>query len=521
MRYSGGQIDTACVSVVHLMSLQTATGAETPISSVSSLEDLAYGRARRKVFLVSFLAALAVGLAYTLLQPKLYQSSSTVLMTAPTEIDAELVDVDVQGVAIQRRVLTGSEITRSLAELLEQDYALALTPLELRSLLTVQPVPETNLLELHATGDEPDILPPVVESWIDVYTGVRARDIEQRRSRTLVEVQTELTSLANKLSEARLALDEFRNENEIVSMERQENAVLAELDGLNQALNNAIETEVNAEAYLNTLQASLDAGEQFVPEQERSGVAAMTKQLAILRTRLGELRARYTDDYIAKDPRLREIPDQIAELTESLKDAYAEGTSAELANAERDFRSARESARQLRVRLDAHKVDVANFNTIYATHEALVEDLARLEELHREAQARLVQIEVSQVDRYPQLSVIDWPSANAVRIGPSYAILLAATGLGALLTAVFAVWLHGYLNPRSQQPAFVTLSGVHMYPNDTPALVGAAADKLENTGTVQLEHQAQDHDAGQSPSPGASAEHGDEEDITEDHNSKP
>ncbi|MEM6545191.1 MAG: hypothetical protein AAF680_09810, partial [Pseudomonadota bacterium] len=453
------------------MSIHTAASPGTPSPSASSLEDLAYGRARRRVFLVSFLAVLAVGLAYTLLQSKLYQSSATVLMTAPTAIDAEVVDADIQGVTIQRRVLTGSEITGSLAALLAQDYELALTPLELRTFLNVQPVPETNLLELHATGDDPELLSPLVESWIEVYTGVRARDIEQRRSRTMVEVQTELDGLANKLSEARSALDDFRADNEIISMERQENAVLAELDGLNKALNNAIEAEVNAEAYVDTLRASLSAGEQFVPEQERSGVAAMAEQLAILRSRLGELRARYTDEYIAKDPRLREIPDQIEELTESLKDAYADGTTAELANAERDFRSAKESVRQLRARLDVHKADVANFNSIYATHEALVEDLARLEELNREAQARLVQIEVSQVDRYPQLSVIDWPPPNAIRIGPPYALLLGITTLGALLAAVFAVWLHGYLNPRSQQPAFVTLSGVHMYPNEAPALV--------------------------------------------------
>ncbi|MEM7691496.1 MAG: hypothetical protein AAF194_03500 [Pseudomonadota bacterium] len=469
---------------------------------------------------MSFFVVLTVGLAYTLLQPKLYQSSSTVLMTAPTAIDAEAIEADIQGVAIQRRVLTGSEITGSLAELLTKNYGLELTPLKVRTLLTVEPVPETNLLELHATGDEPELLPPLVEIWIEVYTGVRARDIEQRRSSTLFEAQTELDGLEAKLSDARSALDGFRAENEIISMERQENAVLAELDGLNKALNNAIEAEVTAEAYLNTLKTSLEAGEQFVPEQERSGVAAMAEQLAILRSRLGKLRARYTDDYIAKDPRLREIPDQIEELTDALKEAYTEGTATELENAERNYRSASESVRQLRARLDDHKAGVANFNSIYATHEALVEDLARLEELNREAQARLVQIEVSQVDRYPQLSVIDWPSPNAIRIGPPYALLLGITTLGALLAAVFAVWLHGYLNPRSQQPAFVTLSGVHMYPNEAPALIAeAAASKLENSSTAQLEHQAQDHETGQNPSPEVSTVQNPEEASSEEADS--
>ena len=82
---------------------------------------------------------------------------------------------------------------------------------------------------------------------------------------------------------------------------------------------------------------------------------------------------------------------------------------------------------------------------------------------------------------------------------------------------MFAVWLHGYLNPRSQQPAFVPLSGVHMYPNDAPALIAeAAGSKLEDSGTEQLEHPAQDHETGQNPSPEVSTGQNPEEASSEE-----
>jgi succinoglycan biosynthesis transport protein ExoP len=129
----------------------------------------------------------------------------------------------------------------------------------------------------------------------------------------------------------------------------------------------------------------------------------------------------------AKDPRLRQIPEQVAELEAELAEAYDEGAQAELRNAERAYASARSSVADLRQRLADHKAAVATFNTVYARHEALEEDLARLEELNREAQARLVQIEVRDVDRYPQLSVIDWPAPEAARIGPPYLLLLGGT----------------------------------------------------------------------------------------------
>jgi succinoglycan biosynthesis transport protein ExoP len=154
-------------------------------------------------------------------------------------------------------------------------------------------------------------------------------------------------------------------------------------------------------------------------------------------------------------------------------------------NAERAHAAAENGVAEIRARLEAHKQAVADFNTIYATHQALVEDLARLEELNRETQARQVQIEVRRVEKYPQVSVIDWPGPDAQRIGPDYLLLLGGTLVGALFAGIFGVWLYTYLHPRSAQPAYVTLSGVHMYPQDGEA----ALENLSQT-TQRLEKES-------------------------------
>jgi uncharacterized protein involved in exopolysaccharide biosynthesis len=193
----------------------------------------------------------------------------------------------------------------------------------------------------------------------------------------------------------------------------------------------------------------------------------MAQMLTNMRSRLEELRARYTDDYIDKAPQLREIPEQISQLEAELGRAYEEGSQAELANAERAYRAVRESVANLERRLENHKAAVAEFNTIYAKHQALAEDLASLEVLNRNTQARQVQIEVSRVEKYPQVSIIDWPAPQAERIGPPYTMLLGGTVLAAIVAGIFGVWLYSYLHPRTPASQFVTLSGVHMYPQDT------------------------------------------------------
>ncbi len=449
--------------------------------------DHAHGAARRRIFVLTWVAVFAIGLIYTVFQPRVYQSSATVLMSAPTAIDQTMLEADIQGVAIQRRILTGGEITSALAKQMGEQYQRSLDTLSLRGILDVAAIPDTNLLELRAAGSEPSLLPVLVETWIEVYSGIRARDIEVLKSQTLTEVGEELEGLDTRLTAARQALADYREEHEIISMERQENAVLAQLDGLNTALNNAVEEEVRAKAYLDTLEASRAAGEQFVPESERAAVSTMASELESLRSRLVDLRLQYTEDYILKDPRLREIPQRVADLESALARAYAEGTTAELDNARRAWNAARETVSEIAQRLEDHKASVSEFNTIYARHESLVEDLARIEELNRETQARQVQIEVRQTEKYPQMAVIDWPRSAAERIGPPYLLLIGASLLAATLLAVFATWLYSYLHPRSAQPAFVTLSGVHMYPQDSPEALAHASATVGKLGDRSAE----------------------------------
>ncbi len=57
-------------------------------------------------------------------------------------------------------------------------------------------------------------------------------------------------------------------------------------------------------------------------------------------------------DYIRKAPQLREIPEQIAQLEAELGEAYTGGSQSELANAERTYRTARESVANLQSRLE-------------------------------------------------------------------------------------------------------------------------------------------------------------------------
>jgi len=421
---------------------------------------------RARVFAVTFSLTLAAGVLWTLLQPVVYQSSATVLMSAPSAIDATVAEANVQSVAIERRILLGREVTQALLTELNEKARTTFDLHYLREVLRVEPVSDTNLVEMIGQGEDNQLLPMLVNTWIDVYLDIRANNVQLNQQQTLEVVEDQLGGLDLRLEEAREALATYRQENDITSAERQENEELARLEGLNSALNSAVEAEVTARADMESLRSAIAAGKNVVPPSERESVGKMEQELLKLETQLSNLTKNYTMDYIRKQPRTRDIPERIAQLEEELEEVLAEGQDLILTRAEQAHSAALQTAQDLRRKLDAQKQDAARFTTIYAKHQALAEDLAELEALNREIQSRLVQVQVNQVEKYPQVSVIDRPAQASLRIGPNYLILLGVSAAAALVVGVLSVWLYGFLGPRNAKPAFVTLSGVHMYPQD-------------------------------------------------------
>lgn len=446
---------------------------------------------RARLFAITFGITLALGLGWTLLQPVIYRSSATVLMSAPSAIDAEAEEADIQSVAIQSRILLSGDVTRSLLQDIEGNAAADVNSQYLRDVLRVEAVPETNLVEMVAEGEDADLLPDLVNAWIDVYLAIRASNIQNSQQQTLGVVQDQMAGLSQRLDDARDALAAYRAENHITSVERQQNEELAQLEGLNTALNSAVRVEVKAKANLQSLRNSIAAGKNVVPPSERESVEGLEKELFQLQTKMTRLSKTYTQNYIQNQPGTREIPQRIAELEEALETERAKGQSLMLAQAEQEHEAALQAVDDIREKLATQEQAAAQFTTIYNKHQALAKDLAELEELYRDTQSRLVQVEVNQVEKYPQVEVIDRPAEQSERVGPDYLLLVGASVAAALGMGILSVWLYGFLGPRPPKPAFVTLSGVHMYPQDMQQLAytAPAASRIAQSNPHLLDRQ--------------------------------
>jgi uncharacterized protein involved in exopolysaccharide biosynthesis len=428
------------------------------------------------LFGLTFLLTLLAGLVWIVLQPANYRSVATVLISAPRAIDAKTDDVDIQNVAIQRKILLGNAITERIQSELQRLHQVQLSAEELSSKLQVEAVAGTNVIEFIAAGTQAELLPELVNIWLDVYLAVRAEEVALLKNRTLDEVEGELVDLDGKLQAAREALDQYRRANEIISAQREENEVLARLDGLNSSLNNAIEEEVTTRAYMETLLEAIRRGEQVVPRGEQTRVAALEVDLRKLQREMAELSKRYTMEYINKQPQMRAVIERTEEVKAELASILSAGSETELFSARQAHAAARQSVADLQAKLDVHKQRVADFTRIYAKHEALVDDLARLEELNRETQTRQVQVEILDLDKYPQVSIIQRPSDKSLRTGPDYLVLTGAVLLASFIVGIICVWLYGFLGHSVPAASYVPIADVHLHAPKAPDELGYSTE---------------------------------------------
>ena len=362
------------------------------------------------IFVSVFLICVLTSQAYNYSRPAIYRSSATLLTSAMTAIDSESKAVDIQHVAIQKQILLGHELVAETLSRLKaantSDAVLTLTPADIQKLLNVEPIAQTNLVEIQAEGRDPEFLPLLINTWIDVYLDARAKDVQQLTANTKSIVEGELNGLSDKIDNARAELEMFRKINDISSTGRTENEPLARLNGLNDALNKASEDEVKAKTLLNAIKLAISRDQTVVPEQQRDSLQELEKSLQDLQEKLAEFDKRFTRDYLNKQPDLKVIPEQIKKLEAEIIKKREQGKKTALEEAENNYAAAQQNLAEIRAQLNESKKQAATFTSKFSEHDALKTNLEGLEKLYRETQERLVQIQTSHKEKYPQVTVI-------------------------------------------------------------------------------------------------------------------
>jgi uncharacterized protein involved in exopolysaccharide biosynthesis len=448
----------------------------TPIPQIELIQGPGHGSEpppgpshRWKVFFGVLVAAVILGSVLVYSRPPVYRAVSSVLTVKPKAVDSRSAEVDAEHVAIQSRLLLSPELLSRLSQRLRDDGIVAGTA-DLQSVLGIAPVAETNLLELHAEGSDPQQLQLLVNRWTETYETYRAEEIETATGRTTGELEQQQVALQGQIDHAREELQSFREGNEIVGLERSENASLAKLNGLNNSLSKAREKLTDAQSRATAVEVAIAAGETVVPPEQKADIARMQAALARAESRLAELRQRYTQKYIDRDPVLRELPGEVSAMRRELRNTLALARQTVQDEAKQAVDAARLSVDSLERQLAEHQGDVQLFNQNFQQLKWLEANLARLDGVYADNAERLARIKIQGFERFPQIQVVEWAEAPTRPIHPDYRRDLLIALASALGLALFVTWLFEYLTgrpARRETPPFV---GVRIQPQAAPSL---------------------------------------------------
>lgn len=429
-----------------------------------------YTRTRRVrrwwVFILVFLACMLASQTYIFLQPAIYQSMATVLTMAKTDIDQVSPSADVQHVSIQKQILLGATVLEKTTEHLQnmltnnrnwsQD--------ELKSMFMVVPEPGTNLVHLQAEGPEPKLLQRAINAWIDSYMKLRASFIADNTDKVTQELQDQLKRIEQQVADKRHEIDQFRLQHDILSTESADNQAHARLQGLNKALNDAMTEEVKTKAKLDSILDAISRNQVVVPEADGNTMAVLVQQAEKLRDQLAGLEAQYTKEYIELNPKLRKVREQLVDIEIKISEKASTGKNFARQEAENNYAAARQAVQAIKQQMQEHKKQAAEYTAQFSDHQALQQELLKLETLQQDTKQRLVDIDVKQRENYPQVDVVDWASLPDKPIRPNYLQeSLLAAGMS-LFLGLLTVVIIDYLNrePTITHPP-MNLGGIHLH----------------------------------------------------------
>ena len=413
-----------------------------------------YHSKRFRIFIASSLLCATLGLIFDFSRPAVFSSSAVLLTVTPGRVGAEIVDPSLQHALIQKNLLSAKEtIDAALQQLQLEGYSQDSLPDsgQFQRMLSVVPLEATNLVEVSAEGGNAEILPILLNTLVSAYAQSRSEAIAAAVAETSSALLKQQLNMEEQVASKRKELEDFRADNNILTLGRNENEVYAKLTGLTQALNTALEKRVTSKAELDAIQAATAQGKTLIAPSDERAFSDLQLRQRKLRDELTELDNKYTRDYMALHPEMKAIPEQLDAVEKQIAEKEAAGKSLVLTNASRDYQAAKNAEIALQRQLDDYKQTALTFSNSFSRHEAKTEELIQLEEHKRVIQQHITELHIEQQQKYPQIDVIEPAYLSSKAIRPYYWRDAAYIAGGSLLLGLLAIWLFEFLRRAQSQ----------------------------------------------------------------------
>lgn len=342
------------------------------------------------LFAILFFVVLIPSLLFTFLRPAIYQSEANLLVKPHSSLLAQDISFE-PNLEIEKSLLLSQSLLMRVVEQLRntgvniQDLSVE----EIQKLLNVSS--SDNLLTLRVEGEDKSYLNVVLTQWIDTYLAQKSSHQQQSNESADKDLTENIQKLEREVALKRDELDAFREANNIESIKREENIIVARLKKVHESINQAKDDLVSNQAKLKSFKASIKQGKPvFLPSDERA-MNRLEQRAMELRENIKDLERQFTPEYISITPRLQAVYQKL----EDVKRDLAEKHDLAIDLALNDLNDKISDSKDIIKNLEQERLKLKSQSTVFeknfSKYTALQEELLQLEGLLKQTKTHQIQ----------------------------------------------------------------------------------------------------------------------------------
>ncbi|HET9713023.1 MAG TPA: polysaccharide biosynthesis tyrosine autokinase, partial [Pyrinomonadaceae bacterium] len=339
---------------------------------------------------------------------------------------------------------------------------------------------ETRLIDIKFTHTDPAVAEKVVNAIAEVYVFSNLEKRTEANSTTGDFLQKRIAELQQQIRTSEERLVNYAKNNQIISLDPNQNTVVERLAGLNQQLLEAENDRKTAEAAYNAAK---------VPNAADALVDSESKQAGEIESKLVELRqkrAQLLVDATEEAPEVKEVDQQIGELERQLKESRTRKSNTLLTNLHTRYQQTLEREQSLRKAFEQQRAQTLSQNEAAINYKIIQQEIETNKSLLKGLLQGAKENDVVMAGKPNNISIVDYALTPDSPVGPNRArtIFLAfflSIGLG-LGVALFLEYLDDTVHSTEEVERVLHLPALAVIPS-----VGAAARRRVLPGKTALQ----------------------------------
>jgi polysaccharide biosynthesis transport protein len=288
---------------------------------------------------------------------------------------------------------------------------------------------ETRLIDITFTHTDPEVASRIVNAIAKTYVFNNLEKKGETNTTTAEFLEKRIAELQQKVRTDEEKLVSYAKNNEIISLDPNQNTVVERLAGLNKQLLEAENERIEAESKFNA--AKTAGAANALADLDAKQVDETVSKLADLRQKRAQLMVDATEEA----PEVKEVDQQIAELDRQVKDLRSRKTGTILTNLETSFRQTQAREQQLRKSFEKQRGETLTQNEAAINYRIIQQEIQTNKQLLDNLLQRSKENDVIMASKPNNISVVDYAITPEGPIGPNrtrtvFVALFLSLGLG-------------------------------------------------------------------------------------------